>query len=152
MKNLKIIIIVILVTAFSSCKKETQKSTKNLTETEEINVLDTLSLKMNNGKKWIVNNATQIGVTKMDSIIDSFKSYNKDGYVKLGNDLSKQTNFIIKSCDMTGEAHDQLHVVLVPMLDEISNLKESNSVVKSKIALNQLEALIDSYFSHFSVE
>ena len=50
---------------------------------------------------------------------------------------------------MTGEAHDQLHVILVPMLDEISILKESNKLEESNTALNELEDLIDTYYEYF---
>ena len=146
------ILIIILIALFSSCKKETQKSVTNTSESEEINLLDTLTLKLNNGEKWVANNETQIGIIKMDSIISSFKTKGSQDYTSLGKDLSKQTSFIIKSCNMTGEAHDQLHVVLVPMLDEISILKESTNTEENKSALNELQELIEGYFSHFRVQ
>lgn len=152
MNKLRILIATILVITFSSCKKETQKNVPNNTETEEISLLDTLTLKLNNGEKWVANNETQIGIIKMGSIISAFKTDGNEDYTSLGKALSKQTSFIIKSCNMTGEAHDQLHVVLVPMLDKISILKESTKTDESKSALNELEALIESYFSHFQVE
>ena len=152
MKELKILITIILIVTFSSCKKEVQKIDSNVSETEEISLLDTLTLKLNNGEKWVVNEATQVGVSKMDSIINSFKSNKDDDFVGLGKNLSKQTSFIIKSCDMINEAHDQLHVILVPMLDEISTLKESQNKEESKLALNELNTLIESYFSHFHIE
>ncbi len=150
--KIKIIVIAILFISFSGCKKEAQKSDSNVSETEEISLLDTLTLKLNNGEKWVANNATQIGVTKMDSIINSFTSNKENNYIELGKDLSKQTSYIIKSCDMTGEAHDQLHVILVPMLDEISILKESMNIEESRTALIELENLIEGYFNHFSEE
>ncbi len=119
----KLLITLLLVILISSCKKDSQKSVSNTGETEDISLLDTLTLKLNGGEKWIANNETQIGIVKMDSIIKKFKNDETNNYLGLGNNLSKQTSFIIKSCNMTGEAHDQLHVVLVPMLDEISILK-----------------------------
>ena len=132
--------------------KKTQKSISNISETEEISLLDTLTLKLNNGEKWVANNETQIGILKMDSIITAFKSDGNEDYSSLGKAISKQTSFIIKSCNMTGEAHDQLHVVLVPMLDEISILKESTNAEESKSALNELEDLMEGYFSHFRIQ
>ncbi len=150
--KLKFLIVIIFVASFISCKKEAQKVVVNATETEEISLLDTLTLKLNNGDKWVANNETQIGVLKMDSILKAFKNKGNDNYLNLEKDLSKQTSFIIKSCNMTGEAHDQLHVVLVPMLDEISKIKEAKTIVESKSTLNQLEDLIESYFSHFTVQ
>ncbi len=147
----KLLITLLLVILISSCKKDSQKSVSNTGETEDISLLDTLTLKLNGGEKWIANNETQIGIVKMDSIIKKFKNDETNNYLGLGNDLSKQTNFIIKSCNMTGEAHDQLHVVLVPMLDEISILKESENTEESKTALGELELLIKAYYSHFEI-
>jgi hypothetical protein len=43
---------------------------------------------------------------------------------------------------MTGEPHDQLHVVLAPMLDEISVLRETDSEVSAEIAFTKLKELI----------
>ena len=147
----KLLITLLLVILISSCKKNSQKSLSNSVETEDISLLDTLTLKLNNGEKWVANNETQIGIVKMDSIIKKFKNDETNNYLGLGNDLSKQTGFIIKSCNMTGEAHDQLHVVLVPMLDEISILKESKNTEDSITALVELELLIKAYFSHFEI-
>lgn len=149
MIKFKVFIILVLIASFSSCKKEFQKKIINTTETEEISLLDTLTLRLNNGEKWVVNNATQVGITKMDSIITSFKSNKENSFGELGQNLSKQTSFIIKSCDMIGEAHDQLHVLLVPMLDEISILKESENSKECKSALSELEHLVEAYFNHF---
>jgi hypothetical protein len=107
-------------------------------------------LKLNNGKKWIANIETHDGVTKMDSIISNFKSNTTEDYFALGEALSEQTSTIIKKCSMKGEPHNQLHVVLVPMLDEISILKESKNKGASQKALQQLEGLIADYFKHFT--
>lgn len=147
--KLQFVAISILIIFSFSCKKGNHKTISKINEVEEISVLDTLNLKLNNGEKWIVNEATQIGVTKMDSIIKSFNSSKGDNFIELGNNLSKQTSYIIKNCDMTGEAHDQLHVILVPMLDEIWILKESKKVEDCSKALNGLESLIEAYFTHF---
>ncbi len=140
----------LLIFAFVfACKNKSEKLIPISSNNENISLLDTLTLRLNNGEKWIVNNATQVGILKMDSIITSYRSNKEDDFLELGQNLSKQTSFIIKSCDMTGEAHDQLHVVLVPMLDEISILKESENAEESKKALVELESLIEAYFNHF---
>ncbi len=149
--KLQLVALYILLIFSFSCKKGNNKTISKIMEEKEISVLDTLSLKLNNGERWIVNEATQIGVTKMDSIIKSFNSNKSDNFIELGNNLSKQTSYIIKNCDMTGEAHDQLHVILVPMLDEIWVLKESNKVEDCREAVNELKSLIEAYFAHFKL-
>ena len=69
----------------------------------------------------------------------------------LGEVLSKQTSYIIKSCDMTGEAHDQLHIVLVPILEEITDIKdiENRSELEEKVTV--LQGLIVTYFEYFKI-
>ncbi len=140
----------LLILAFVfACKNKSRKLTPISSNNENISLLDTLTLRLNNGEKWIANSDTQIGIIKMDSIINAFKSDGNSDYLVLGKELSIQTGHIIKSCNMKGEAHDQLHVVLVPMLDEISILKESEDAAESKKALVELESLIEDYFNHF---
>lgn len=147
---IKKLLILVIGLLLYNCNNEVKKSRSNTLETEEINSIDSLDLHLNNGEKWIVNNATQIGVTKMDSTLQSFTSNKDDNYLQLGNNLSKQTSFIIKSCDMTGEAHDQLHVILVPMLDEIYVLKDSQNLEEHKSAVISLGSLINTYYMYFT--
>ena len=145
-------ITVYLLIFMISCKSETKKLDSNHDSSNEaISIIDTLSIKLNVDEKWIANLETEEGVLKMDSIISAFKSGNQTTYKTLGNNLSKQTSYIIKHCSMKGEPHDQLHVVLVPMLDEISILKEEEDEQKAKAALHNLEQLIDAYFKFFKI-
>lgn len=137
----KIITLILILITFISCKNETKA--------EAITVVDNLELKLNEGQKWVANAETHKGVKIMDSMISAFKKESNKDYKILGENLSKQTSYIIKNCSMKGEPHDQLHVVLVPMLDEISILKESNNNTRSNTALTDLETLIEAYFHHF---
>ncbi|MBQ0788653.1 MAG: hypothetical protein KBT69_14240 [Oceanihabitans sp.] len=150
MKIYNTFIVLLLVSAIS-CKSEVKKGNKNISETEEVTLLDTLQLKMNRGKKWLVNPETQGGVEKMNAIIIAFKSENSKDYNALGKKLAKQTSYIIKNCNMVGEPHDQLHVVLVPMLDEISNLKDAKNKLEGEASLAKLEGLIKDYFVYFKL-
>ena len=144
----KFLLLVIFTLSLNNCKKDIKKSFDDTPKIEET-VDDTATLKLNNGEKWIANPETHVGVTKMDSILNVFNSNSKKDYVALGKSLSKQTSFIIEKCNMKDEPHDQLHVVLVPMLDEISILKEVKDKEEKNTALHKLENLIRNYFIHF---
>ncbi len=143
----RIFALIIFTLFFSSCKNgENKKSIET-----PINI-DLSELKLDNSKKWIANLETHDGVKNMDAIIKGFQSKTDKNYTKLGEALSKETSVIIKKCSMKGEPHDQLHVVLVPMLDEISTLKETDINSKTKQgSLEKLEFLIKKYFDHFSL-
>jgi hypothetical protein len=115
--------------------------------TTESNIIPE-GLVLNNGEKWIANEATHIGMKRIDSILKNNTTL--DGKT-LGDALSKETSYIIKSCDMTGEAHDQLHIVLVPILEEITDLKDITDSNKAKEKVSYLKGLVHTYFKYFRV-
>lgn len=137
MKNC--VIILLLVLAFS-CKSET-------TETE-IQAIQVEGLTLNNNEKWIANEETHIGMNRIDSIL---KTNTASSGKILGDALSKQTSYIIKSCDMTGEAHDQLHVVLIPILEKITDIKDVEDASTLKEKKTTLQGLTATYFDHFKI-
>ncbi|RLD29931.1 MAG: hypothetical protein DRI75_01545 [Bacteroidetes bacterium] len=132
-----------------SCRNETQINNSNTTEAEEVTVDKSTKLSLDNGKKWLANKETHIGIKNMDSLIEAFTANNAKNYFELGEALSKQTSYVIKNCTMKGESHNQLHVVLVPMLDEISVLKDTTDSEERKKIIKNLQKLIEIYFQHF---
>lgn len=143
--------IVVIFLCLLGCKDDKKQDMKVIEETESVSLLDTLQLKLDGNDKWLVNMETQEGVNKMDSILTAFNTKSNKDYVVLGEALSKQTSYIIKNCTMTGKPHDQLHVVLVPMLDEISVLRETDSDLDAQKALKSLQNLIKTYYNYFKI-
>ena len=103
-------------------------------------------LVLNNDEKWIANEETHLGMIRIDSILKNNTS--SDGKI-LGDALSKETSYIIKSCDMKGEPHDQLHLILVPILEEITDLKDVTEVDKLENKVTYLKGLVNIYFQYF---
>ncbi|WP_230080250.1 hypothetical protein [Winogradskyella marina] len=137
MKNSIIILFIILT---FGCKNETAK-----VEPEAIQIE---GLTLNNNEKWIANKETHIGMKRIDSILKNDSS--SSGKI-LGEALSKQTSYIIKSCDMEGEAHDQLHVVLIPILEEITDIKDVENALELKKKVTTLKRLTATYFQYFKI-
>ncbi len=132
-----------------NCKKDVANTESTNEPSVSLNTNnDDPKLMLNNGQKWNANLETHVGVQKMDSIIKSFRIEKSENYGVLAENLSVQTNFIIKNCTMKGEEHDQLHLVLLPMLEQITALKEIENKEKT---LNSLEASIKKYFEYFKV-
>lgn len=121
------------------------KNNKNQ-KTESTIVLKGLAL--NNGKQWVANQETHIGMKRIDSILKTKTSIDTK---TLGNVLSKETSYIIKSCNMKGEAHDQLHIVLVPILEEITDLKDVENDTTKAQKIKRLKLLVAKYFEFFKV-
>ncbi|QNK79163.1 hypothetical protein H7F37_14015 [Winogradskyella sp. PAMC22761] len=123
------------------CKNETVKP-----ETHSAIQLEGLTL--NNNEKWVANEETHMGMKRIDSIL---KNNTSSSGKLLGNALSKQTSYIIKSCDMEGEAHDQLHVVLVPILEEITDIKDVKNSLDVEKKVTTLRRLTATYFQYFKI-
>ncbi|QXP80773.1 hypothetical protein H0I32_06300 [Winogradskyella sp. HaHa_3_26] len=123
------------------CKNETAKPEKH-------SAIQLEGLTLNNNEKWIANKETHIGMKRIDSILKNNTSTNGK---LLGEALSKQTSYIIKSCDMEGEAHDQLHVVLVPILEEITDIKDVENSLDVEKKVTTLKRLTATYFQYFKI-
>lgn len=106
-----------------------------------------ISLQTNDGKKWTVNPATHEGMTNIRTLLSSEVDIDSIGFK-----MADQTTYIINNCDMKGEAHDQLHLVLHPMLENIDTLKTSTDLEEIELALTNIRGLIEKYFKHFTIE
>ncbi|WP_252723705.1 hypothetical protein [Winogradskyella psychrotolerans] len=132
-----VILIMILLSCYS-CKN-------NTTEPQAVQLE---GLTLNNNEKWIANEETHIGMKRIDSIL---KNNTSTRGKTLGDILSKQTSYIIKSCDMESEAHDQLHVVLVPILEEITDIKDLENASDIDKKVTTLKRLTATYFQYFKI-
>ncbi|RED44448.1 hypothetical protein DFQ10_103132 [Winogradskyella eximia] len=139
--TIKYVIITLLLALTFGCKNETVKP-------EIHSAIQLEGLALNNNEKWIANEETHIGMKRIDSILKNNTS--TSGKV-LGDVLSKQTSYIIKSCDMEGEAHDQLHVVLVPILEEITDIKDVENTSELEKKVTNLQRLTATYFEYFKI-
>ena len=64
----------VIVLLFISCKNETQKNNFNTIKAEEATIDESTKLRLDNGKKWLANKETHIGIKNMDSIIKAFNA------------------------------------------------------------------------------
>lgn len=162
--TLSVAIISGLLFILTSCNNSTDQSeekkdtTKHISEevkqpsNEDVEDFEKITfLKLNGDEKWEVNNATGIGMTKMKDILSTIDTdgMTVEQYQELGEKLSEQTNYIINKCDMSGPAHDNLHIVLTEILTKISELKEVDSPETGKIYVNNLSKDIKTYFEYF---
>lgn len=105
-------------------------------------------LTLNNNKKWKANEETHIGMQRIDSILKNYTSSNEN---TIGASLSQQTSNIIRRCNMTGEPHDQLHIVLVPILEEISEVRDTDNSKGLEKRILTLKSLTATYFKYFEI-
>jgi hypothetical protein len=104
---------------------------------------------LNNGEKWMANAETTEGIHKMSSRIAEFTAQPKtEDYHALSVQLEDDFNNIIQRCTMTGEAHEQLHRFLIPIAENIKQLK-SESIEICSGALDKLNKHLAEYENYF---
>ena len=61
--KMKLTILIFLIGFVMACRKEVRTTNEILYSTEDISLLDTLKLKLNQGEKWLVNEETHVGIS-----------------------------------------------------------------------------------------
>lgn len=105
-------------------------------------------LRLDNGKKWKANEATHLGMDNVQKLLTDFEATPDKNHPALGESLRAETNVIIQECTMTGEPHQQLHLVLNPMLEIIEKLVSGNG---GDAEVRALRAHVKDYRSHFEL-
>ena len=103
-------------------------------------------LRLDDGEKWKANEATHARMEAMSKLLADFRTSDVKDHVALGKSLREEANGIVQGCTMTGEAHNQLHMLLNPMFGDIDALAEGSGGHEEYESL--LEHL-DDYHSHF---
>jgi hypothetical protein len=110
-------------------------------EVQELDELDGLVL--NNGSKWQVDSTTNAGMTRVINMVTDFDG---DDHKKIGKSIKNELSDIISKCTMTGEDHEQYHIVLHAMMKESKRLKKGKSD-----SMDKMNAYLDAYTSHFEI-
>ncbi|MBD79599.1 MAG: hypothetical protein CL840_11835 [Crocinitomicaceae bacterium] len=123
------------------------------TKTESTKQPDDL-LQFNDGQKWLANPETSEGMLMMQVIIKGFYETHEDNrnYAELTGELQYQCNYIIKNCTMKGEAHEQLHAVLHPILENVTAAQNAASYEDADASIKKIDELIAQYLRYFDVE
>ena len=143
MKYITFIAVIIFMT--SCCNQSHEQKTDEVVIHEAQGDAVTLI----NGEKWKVNFATNKGIRNMKKLMSDFKQDSDlADYRELGASLQKEFQHIFQRCDMTGEAHNQLHNYLHPMAGWFKELKEGD-LIQCKTATNELKEHLEKFDSYF---
>jgi len=150
-KTTQLLVAITIVFFAISCKNTTEKKPAQeqpqQTETEHYNEVE--ELKLNNGNLWGANIETTDGMNAMLQLMDNFsENENPEAFATLKQNLETEFKTIIEKCTMTGEAHDQLHVFIVPMRDLFNGLTDSD-IENSNENFNKLNAHLKEYKNFF---
>ena len=129
-----------------SCKQDHKNKDDQIVEThestEEMVMLD-------GGKLWKTNIETSTGINTMIHRMNSFsKKENLEAFHILKDSLESDFTEIFQKCTMKGEAHNQLHNYLKPMVDLFEGLG-SQQIDSCKISFLKLDKHLESYKNYF---
>jgi len=161
---MKQFIFIMSILVLTSCKDKKQQATENTpieshTDATHENHQKEASavfqnswkadMQLNNGSKWQANMETNEGVEKMKSILKTQKTSTLEEYHQLAEQLNDAKNYVVKKCTMEGPSHDNLHIWLVPLIEKIEALSETeNSKDAAKIKHSIVEN-INAYATYF---
>lgn len=110
----------------------------------------TNALSLNNGAKWHANEATTQGVAKMLEIVNNNIADNQISSLNTkGEELEQEMKIIFEKCNMTGEAHEQLHHFLLPLVKKFRTMKEASTVEEFYTMEKEVKAYIETYSDYF---
>lgn len=152
MKNNKLYLLGLLVLGFGlfSCKNNTTEAgTQNETQqTEIVTTEQENELMLDNGNKWQVNEAMKPYVQQGEMLVTAYINNNAGDYITLATQLKEQNSLLIKSCTMTGTAHDELHKWLYPHLGLVKQL-EAATTDEAQAIIQDLQVSYQTYSEFF---
>ena len=161
MKLTKLITSFVLMGFITSCggsqeKEQGHESHEQEAKDEHHEEKAEAKLMLNNGAKWEADEPTFNGMKDLSLAITTFNTANIDPtqeqYTQLGNQLAGITKEIISKCSMKGPDHDQLHIVLAPMLANVDVIKNGKDVYDAKKNIDGLRGSLEQFFAHFELK
>jgi len=126
--------------------KETRKAAKEKKETPT-------ALHLNNGEKWIVDTVTNLGIKRMTDIIATdIEEGRLSHYAAMGGQLSIEIKRIFEECTIApSDAHDQLHLFLLPLVKQARDLEEVEDEMDAQIMQKDILKYLNSFNTYFEL-
>lgn len=102
-------------------------------------------LQLNNGEKWGTNSETTAGIERMTAIIANTEL----DFTTKGENLNVEMKRVFTECTMEGEAHEQLHTYLLPMVKLFRELKEAETENGATAKQNEIQQHLNIYSTFF---
>lgn len=132
---------IILLLSFAFSCSQNQKTKIDLNNED----LSYMTVTLVDGELWQTNEDTRLGISNMLNIVQSYNGDNK----LLKDELEQEFQSLFQKCTMTGEAHNQLHNYLFPLVDFFDNiLLEDQKLMDDNIRKLEIHLLaFDLYFN-----
>lgn len=118
-------------------------------------VAEHLELKLNNGKKWETDSPLRTGMEGIKSKIElklpeiHHNKFTKAQYEELSQKVSSELDSIFKNCKLSPKADEQLHLVLVQIIDGADKMKSAVKIEERKLGVIKIIQSLDQYPKYF---
>ncbi|MGB6034946.1 MAG: hypothetical protein WBG42_01675 [Cryomorphaceae bacterium] len=126
---------------------ETTKEVKQEIEVTEVEKPAATEVQLNNGERWVANQATVDGIENLSVMVSQFDP-TAQTYDTLQSNLRDEFGLIFKNCTMKGEAHEQLHNYLLPLMELFGKL----TLEEREDALAEIKKHLARFDTYFVVE
>jgi len=110
----------------------------------------TKTVSLNNGEKWEANPETTVGIDRMLAIANKdIEEGRISHYALMGEQLGIEMKTIFAECTMDGEAHEQLHNYLLPLVKMFRSLEDVEDEVEAQLYQKNIIAHLNKYNTYF---
>lgn len=141
--------------AFYNCAGSEDKQSDNAEASqtddnhEHIDYDDYEVLSLNNGEKWKINEEMRPFVLEGEELLNDFILTGSTDYKNLAANLKEANMNLIRSCTMTGTAHDELHNWLHPYMEELEELEMAENEEEAKDVVEDLMEAFEEFHYYF---
>lgn len=113
-----------------------------------------VELNLNNGARWQTDDALRRGMSDMRNDMAGAlpgihgNAFTPAEYTELADKIDGRINYLVENCKLSPEADEQLHVLLVQIIDGIAVMKGDADQVHGAVKIVQALNLYPEYFDH----
>lgn len=138
-------ILFISLLTFSGCESSTN-NTEIESKKENTHHHSEEDIQLNNGEKWLVEPSMLLIIRKMENEVNQF---DQQSFSQLGKQLTIDIEELTSNCTMTGQAHDELHKWLLPYIDIVDHLVQTNDQKEAKAVYLQIKQSFHTFNQYF---
>lgn len=139
----------LLLALLTGCANKSDKHTHDESAATQHHDEESNALYLNNGEKWLVNEEMQPNILDAENILSSYVATGATDYKQLATQLKEKNDALIKSCTMSGESHEVLHIWLHPLLALTDSLMQASSIEEANKTITALQNSLTTYHTYF---
>ena len=133
---------------FGACNTVSDEN-NNHKESHNQESVNTQSIELNNGEKWTINKEMKPPIQEGENFLKEYISSQDTTFTELSEQLSEYNSTLIKSCSMTGKAHDELHKWLVPHISLVDSLGKVHNQNQAENLIKEISESFNTFNKHF---